>query len=138
MNGRPMLRRLRRALEARRPMPEDVRAFAVEALDRFEAGTPLDRALRVRAGPAVREARNAHLRRAFAAMPAHLSTSDCARRILRAARNLELMTADPDADEIIDGWQREVLRALRLADLPGFRQLRGVGNQARDCQESRV
>ena len=138
MNGRPQLRRLRRALEARRPIPADVRDFVIDGLAGFEAGQKLDRALRVRAGPAVREARNAHLRRAFAAMPPHLSVSDCARRIIRASRNLEPMTTDPESEELIDGWQGEVLQALRLADLPGFRQLRAVGNRARDCQKSRV
>ena len=134
MNGRPQLRRLRRALEARRPFPPDVRLFAIEALERFEAGAPIDRAMRVRAGPAAREARNHHLRKAFAAMPEHLSVSDCARRIIRASRNLEAMTADPDADEFIDGWQFQLLQALRLADLPGERQLREVGSPCRDCQ----
>lgn len=135
MNGRPQLRRLRRALEARRQIPDDVRQFAIEALERFEAGTPIDRAMRVRAGPAAREARNEHLRRAFAAMPTHLSVSDCASRILASVKNLEAFIDDPEAGVHIRGWHWHILRALQVADLPGERMLRKVGSEARDCQK---
>ena len=138
MNGRPQLRRLRRALEARRPIPPDVRQFAIEALDAFEAGTPLDRAMRVRAGPAVREARNAHLRRAFAEAPENLSVSDCALRMLDSVKNLELFISDPEAGDHVTGWHWHILQALRVADLPGERMLRKVGSEARDCQKCKV
>ena len=138
MNGRPQLRRLRRALEARRPIPDDVRRFAIEALEDFEAGAPIDRALRVRAGPAVREARNYHLRLAFAEAPDHLSVSDCASRILASVKNLESFIEDPEAGVHIRGWHWHILQALRVADLPGERMLRKVGSEARECQNCKV
>ena len=132
MNGRPALRCLRRSLEYGEALPNEARQLLIEGLRDFENGAPLDNALSLRAAPALRSARNRHLCKAVSMMPERFSVADCARHLHDSTRKLEAFVPDPRGEDLFNGWQLELLRALRFADLPGARQLQEICSHARD------
>ena len=133
MNGRPVLRRLRRALDRNAPVPADVSAWVAHALMEFENGQRADIALGLRLTEEDRAARDEHIARAAEMMPSRLSVAACIAMMHKSVRGLEAMTLERGAVEHLgETWQGEILKALRYGDLPGHRRLHSI------CSLSRI
>lgn len=112
--GRAQLRRLQSAIEHNRPVPEDVAQWLSEALERFEQGEPLDKAMHVKRSRDLIKARDDHLDAAAGKMPTDWPGTERARQALRAAQS----------DQVVDDWAVEIKQAIECAPLPSERQLR--------------
>ena len=127
MNGRPQLRRMIRALERGRPVPDDVAAWFVSGIKAFEAGNDdLAGVLAIKSTRSLRQARNSHLREAGRLIGTNVDATARATMIRRMAKTLEAFLEEPDGIEpyIRRRWEGEVFRALQHADLPSYNTIR--------------
>ena len=135
MNGQANIARLKKAVQAGRPIPGDVRTWLLAGLGRWE-GT--DDSLEVALGIVRdREAlvlRDVNLRRASELMPGNWSGRERVNQVQRAARNLATFT---DFD-LIDWsnrpeWHEPMVLAIQAAPLPGSRRLFDLCNKLESC-----
>jgi hypothetical protein len=127
IDGRPQLRRMIRAIERGRPVPDDVVAWFVSGVQAFEAGNDdLAGVLAIRSTRPLRQARNEHLREAGRLIGGDVKATVRATMIRRTASKLEAFLEEPDDIEpfIRHRWEREVFRAIQCADLPKHSTIR--------------
>lgn len=127
IDGRPQLRRMIRAIERGRPVPDDVATWFVDGIAAFEAGNDdLAGVLAIKSTRALRQARNEHLREAGRLIGTDVHATRRATLIRRTARKLEAFLEEPEQIEpfIRRRWEREVFRALQCAELPSHNTIR--------------
>lgn len=124
MNGRAQLRRLSRALEHGRPVPNDVAQWLARGFEQFEDGVDLAAALRLKTTAELRAARDHHLREAARLMPSTWKATRRALEARRAGRLVADIESPDDGLQYLREWEREIWQAQNSAPLPGRRQLR--------------
>ena len=128
MNGQANIQRLKRAVQSRCPIPEDICSWLIAGLEEFERTGDLAGALRLHSSRAAKQARNVHLREAGRMLGTDSPATVRAKRITRAGRTLSAYFDEPEAvDRVVgNGWQREVWLAMLNAPLPGYSAIRQI------------
>ncbi|TQE98438.1 MAG: hypothetical protein FKY71_13870 [Spiribacter salinus] len=129
MNARPHIRRAIGAMKRNQPIPKDVAAVLAPALEAAisRPAEPFEQGAGLVVSAEDREAQQALIRLAASKMRGSASwKAEC---MLSAVRGLDSFVDDPDAHLVIDGWRFDLLRALRIADLPKKRTLQKHAKQ---------
>ena len=140
MNGQANIQRLKRAVQAGRSIPDDVRTWFLAGLGRWEgSGDSLQVALGLVRDREALELRDSDLRYAAELMPTNWSGRERVNQIQRAARNLSMFS---DFD-LIDwrnrpAWHEPLARALHASPLPGSRRLFDLCNKSKSCTKTRA
>jgi len=139
VNGRTKIDRLRKAVYAGGKIPDDLRAWLLDGLRRWERSQEsLEAALGIVRNREALSLRDAHLKRAVELMPRSSTKGERVQRIEAAARSLATFS-DPQAVDWSNrpDWHEPLMFAMQAAPLPGRRRLYDLCSFPESCKKTR-